>query len=355
MKSQLKCVSKKGNIQIILDTHTKAEFVIFHIFNFYDFKDFNKNIPYKGAGVSGGYTISEDTFETQDYNITIQSLKETNRNIKEINEKGISRLTHVAKVEKKDKGFISVEEYKKLQKLLTCFFSFSKGSWINPSCPIGIDANAEKAWYLLNAPKSEWKSLESWFKPTYNQPSMPTMKKLFLQFSELWKIEDWRETLWEVIYWFINANDGARGVDAGLILAQTALERLSFEYVVNDKKLLSNKGFKDIWASDKFRLLFSSLNIPLEIPSELKTLTKEAKSHNWLDAPHALTEIRNSLVHPEHKKHGKFGIAAYSEAHTLSLWYLEISILAICKYDDVYANRVKNSKIENVPYIKEQS
>ena len=301
----------------------------------------------------GGYRISEEIFETQDYAITIQSLKETSKNIEIIKKKGISRLTHVAKVEKKDKGFISIEEYKKLEELLTCFLSFSKGSWINPSCAIGIDENNEKKWYLLTPPKSEWKSLESWFEPTYGQLSMPMMKKLLLQFSELWESENWRETLWEVVYWFINANDGGRGVDAGLILAQTALQRLSFEYVVNDKKLLSSKGFKDIWASDKFRLLFSSLNIPLEIPSELKTLTKEAKSHNWLDAPHALTEIRNSLIHPEHKKHGKFNISVYSEAHTLSLWYLEISILAICKYNDVYSNRVKNGQVENVPYIKD--
>ncbi len=43
-------------------------------------------------------------------------------------------------------------------------------------------------------------------------------------------------------------------------------------------------GFKDLWASDKFRLLFSSLGIPLEIPKETPGIIKLAKDFTWLDA-----------------------------------------------------------------------
>ncbi len=35
-------------------------------------------------------------------------------------------------------------------------------------------------------------------------------------------------------------------------------------------------------------------------------LCKLSKEFNWTDSPHALTEIRNSLVHPEHKQQGKY-------------------------------------------------
>jgi len=345
--SELKWISKNANLTLKLNKEKNTKYIIFHLFNFFNFIDYNKLIPLD----NGGFKISETVFELKNYLVTIQSLQKTSENIKIIREKGISRITQVGRVEKKDGNNISIEEYKELEELIMYFFSFTKGSWINPSCSFGLDENNESTYYMLNTPRSEWKSLSSWFEPTHNSLNMQIMKNLFFLFAELWENEDWQETLKGVIYWFINANDGSRGVDTGLILAQTALEKLSFEYVVNNKKLLSTKGFKDIWASDKFRLLFSSLNIPLDIPSDLKILTKEAKQHNWLDAPHALTEIRNSLVHPEHKKHGKFDIYAYIEAHKLSLWYLEVSILAICKFDGIYSNRVKRGKIENVPYI----
>ena len=113
-------------------------------------------------------------------------------------------------------------------------------------------------------------------------------------------------------------------------------------------------GFKNknLWASDKFRLLFSSLNIPLDIPSETPELLACKSKMNWLDAPHALTEIRNSLIHPEHKKRDQFS-TAYYEAWNLGLWFLEMGILAICGYSGTYGNRLKRrhiGQIENVPW-----
>jgi hypothetical protein len=113
-------------------------------------------------------------------------------------------------------------------------------------------------------------------------------------------------------------------------------------------------GFKSLRASDKFRLLFSSLNLPLDIPveaPELKQLSTNGPT-NWLDTPYALTEIRNSLVHPEHKRRGQF-TSAYYEAWNLGLWYLEMSLLAICGYRGTYANRLKQrsvGQVENVPW-----
>ena len=92
------------------------------------------------------------------------------------------------------------------------------------------------------------------------------------------------------------------------------------------------------------------MNISLEIATELKHLEIESKQKKWIDAPHALVEIRNSLVHPDHKQSGGFDIHTYSEAHTLTLWYIEVSILAICKFNNLYSNRVKNGLVEEVPY-----
>jgi hypothetical protein len=169
---------------------------------------------------------------------------------------------------------------------------------------------------------------------------------------KMWDNDDWRKALHEVIYWYLNANYSPRGIDAGIILTQAAIERLSYEYAVRDRRLLVLKGFKDLLASDKFRIIFSSLGIPLEIPKETPEIDKLAKNFNWLDAPHALTEIRNSLVHPEHKKRGQID-SAYYEAWNLGLWYLEMGLLAVCGYSGTYGNRLKQryvGQVENVPW-----
>jgi len=347
VKTKLKLVSRENGIEIALTSNRESRFIIFHIFNFFDlgFRDKSELVPF-----SDGMSVRLDYFflESKVYEIKIQSTRDTSENIKSITEDGISRITQVGRIEKKN-GLISIKEYRELEVALTYFLSFAKGSWINPSCSVGKTDENEINWYLFHPPKNEWKSLNSWIDPLENSSSM---SELFPLFMDRWESDRWKDTLREVIYWFLNANDGSRGIDAGLILAQTALERLSFEYVVNEKKLLSVTGFKAIWASDKFRILFSSLNIPLEIPPELVHLVKESKNHNWLDAPHALTEIRNSLVHPEHKKHGQFKFDIFHESHTLSLWYLEVTILAICGFNGKYSNRVKRGSIDDVPYMK---
>ncbi|MER3426462.1 MAG: hypothetical protein C4299_04850, partial [Thermoleophilia bacterium] len=118
--------------------------------------------------------------------------------------------------------------------------------------------------------------------------------------------------------------------------------------------MLSSNTFKKTPASDKFRLLFSSLDIPIDLPHETDELRRLKEEMNWLDAPHALTEIRNSLAHAERKHRGKFR-GAYYEAWNLGLWYLELSILGICGYAGTYGNRLRGrwvGEIEEVPWEK---
>jgi hypothetical protein len=99
-------------------------------------------------------------------------------------------------------------------------------------------------------------------------------------------------------------------------------------------------------------LLFSSLNIPIDIPASLPKMQSFAKQFNWIDAPQAITEIRNSLVHPEHKRRDKFGEVFYP-AWDLGQWYLELALLRICDYSGTYGNRLVErwvGEIEPVPW-----
>jgi hypothetical protein len=58
------------------------------------------------------------------------------------------------------------------------------------------------------------------------------------------------------------------------------------------------------------------------------------------------------LIHSEHRQSGQFS-DAYYDAWNLGLWYLEMSILAICGYYGTYGNRLKQrhvGEVENVPW-----
>ena len=103
-----------------------------------------------------------------------------------------------------------------------------------------------------------------------------------------------REALREAIYWYLNTNNSSSRKDAGIILTQAGIERLSYEYPVELEDVKKPR------ASDKFRNLFNVLEIPLLIPDETPELQRLADEFGWKeDAPRALTEARNSLVHRE--------------------------------------------------------
>lgn len=345
----IKWIPKSEPIKFHLEPDKETNKIVFHLFNFEDFDGAGSSLQTDG---NTRKRIFHFTLSWKSYQITVQSILSVKDNITALKNEGGYRLTQVGQIEKSDSSSFKDDEIKNLLDVLRYFISFAKGSWCSPVCPVGLDNNDNKTWYSLNSPDKQWQSLSSWFDTKYANE----LEVFFPSFMELWEQESWKDTIKEVMYWYLNANDPGRGVDAGLILAQAALERLSYEYVVNEKKLLSPKGFKDIWASDKYRLLFSSLNIPLEIPSQCTNMIASANQYNWLDAPHALTEIRNALVHPEHKKHGQISTELFIEAWNLSLWYLEMTILAIAGYKGTYANRLIKQRwvgsVENVPWSR---
>jgi len=163
-----------------------------------------------------------------------------------------------------------------------------------------------------------------------------------------------------VIYWYARSNNtSGSGIDTGIILTQTAIERLAYEYTVNDKKMIEQNGFKnDLKASDKFRLLFANLDIPLTIPPNLLKIQVVAKKLKHIDSPHFLTELRNAMVHPGHKKHKEFN-GLYFDAWRLGMWYLELAILNLCNYECTYTNRLQDGRmvgqVEDVPWKKNEA
>jgi hypothetical protein len=344
----LKWCPKSEPIYGIGNESTEISYLIFHLFNFVDFSGSRISIEKNG---SSDQKIEHLDLICNEWNIEIKSLFSSKESFDELKENGGYRLTHIGSIVKKDGTVFKGENAISCLTALSIFLSFAKGAWCTPICVVGFDSAGNRVWESWSSPNETWYAPLSWF----DARNVGQLTTLFHDFMEKWRDSYWSKAFHEVIYWYLNANFSSRGIDAGIILTQAAIERLSYEYAVKSKKLVTANGFKDLWASDKFRLLFSSLNIPIEIPNDTPELEALSQNVKWLDAPHALTEIRNSLVHPEHKRRGQFA-GAYYEAWNLGLWYLEMGLLAICGYTGTYGNRLKKrwvGQVDTVPWAKQ--
>ena len=341
----IKWSPKSEPIRGLGDESTLVTRVVFHLFNFVDLFGMRRSLEQNGSAI---HAIQYVDLVSDKWKVALRSLVETRDNFNLLKANGGYCITHIGRLWKADATTFPAREAQEQLDALRFFLSFAKGGWCEPVCAVGFDETGNRVWESWSSPRESWHNPPSWFDP-YSSTQLAT---LFGGFMSRWAHSDWRGALHEVIYWYLNANHSSRGIDAGIILTQAAIERLSYELAVKQKRLLTVNGFKDLWASDKFRLLFSSLGIPIEIPLETPELQRLAKEFNWADAPHALTEIRNSLVHPENKRRGQLD-AAYYEAWELGLWYLEMGVLAICGYSGTYGNRLKKRMVgqtENVPW-----
>jgi hypothetical protein len=205
-------------------------------------------------------------------------------------------------------------------------------SWRSPSC-------------------QSWEETSSWF-PLHKGKAL---EKAFPGFINLH--DQWGEVLPIVLNSYLESNANRRFLEHSIVLSQIALEMMSWTHLVKMKRTLSESGYEKLWASDKFRILLDSLGIPLLIPTKrlpfqetdeqrcninlLPELAKLASSMKWVDGPHALTDLRNAIVHP--KKVQKVTDASFDalfQSRYLGLWYVELVILALCQYQGCYSNRL---------------
>lgn len=278
--------------------------------------------------------------EADGWQICIAALRETKERLSTLKRLGGYAITHVASVSRADQSAFNSDQ---LSELLTClhyFLSFACGRWAGVALPVGFDATGNLAfeeWGARLMADGPWDGSCSWWDVQHGE----LLKEVFPGFVALWKSELWNRALREALYWYLGANERGTGigVDSGLILAQTALELLAWNYCVRDRRMVSEAAFKPrgLSAADKLRLLASTIGIPLEIPSTLTGLhSKPGKK--WADGMEAVTTIRNTLVHPDAETAISDG--SYYDAWRLSLLYIELAILRLCGHNGEYSDRL---------------
>lgn len=328
------------------DDSTPMSRVDFHLFNFRDIQT-----PGRGGVESRGNAwraIHQVTLLSYQIRVTIVSLYETLDQIRKLRAEGGTCLTHVGRIERLDESEFSGKDAQQYLHELANFLSFAVGIRCLPVCACGFDASGTRVWEAWSEPSREFGQRQSWF----HHGRCDQVEGAFPCYMKTIEQDIWSKTIHAAIYWYLKANDDSRGIDAGVILAQAAFERLAYTYLVLDKGILSRKQFGKNAAAGNFEKLFDQLGIPTALPNGCvqlrRTSTMKEFSEKWTDLPKTITSVRNFLVHPKTKGE-KYYFDAILDTWRASMWCLELAILGVIAYKGKYWNRIEG-RVETVPW-----
>lgn len=275
---------------------------------------------------------------------------------KELDEKGGYLILYAGELICK-KGAITHEDVKDILHCLNTFLTFMNGRRTSAIFIHGIYED-EIIWRdFTNYHTDVYKFAPSW--PEVH--SVNGLNELFQNFTKIWKDKDDKQFLTSAIHWYIEANNNSGFSEGSLIMAQTALELLYNWFIIENKKLIIGKDSENINASNKIRLLLSQLNINYLVPQKFSYLQQFIDDNiQIIDAPDAVVQIRNAIVHSQEEKRKKLSeihFLAKHQALQLCIWYIEMSLLAILSYNGKYSNRCSSElyssdTVEDVPWQK---
>jgi hypothetical protein len=342
---------------VIGDQNAKLKYLLFHLVNFSEF--IGDNILCE-LNISSGYRWKKYagrlTFEAEGWRITVDAVESYSDIFRELKNRSGYAFTHTVKLEKigkSDEAF-SPDEAEKLLEALIFFFSFARGIYSTPFLPIGFDSNNTKVWELWETMMvSSWTYVHSWFSGKRNSQSLAD---IFPTFISYWNNSKWNNSLRWSINWYVESNRGGGTPDGKIIWVQSALELLSWTYFVTEGRM-SKRKFKDLKTNEMgeaeagIKKLLEELNIPVSFssaPVGLQNLADFIQSQGLNNYLHTFVKIRNDIVHPEKRFQPSFD--AKIEALHLGLWYLELVLLRLFKYEGYYASRLEGMNLKPTPW-----
>jgi hypothetical protein len=302
-------------------------------------------------------------FEAEGWRITLDAVRDIDKDNKlldELNASGGFGITHTGLIQRIDKSEFQVQELEDLIKDLFWFFSFCRGFKTGPLLVQLYGKDTTNRFLNLSCPIVEpWQARILWL----DELGVGSLASVFPGYLKCVRTPMWAEPIKNAIHWYLNLHAQAGAIEGAIIFGQTALELLGWTALVDDRKLISAKGYKELPAADKIRVPLSTCGIPLEIPNSLLELNKTALAENWQDGAQCIAEIRNAVVHPSTKKRGKLdrvSFPAICDTWQLCIWYLELILLRLFDYNGTYANRMhseqwKGENIQLVPWAKEDA
>ena len=168
---------------------------------------------------------------------------------------------------------------------LRAFLSFARGAACGVTLVEGESASGQKSWVRWGAHHTEpWDRNLSWFRELDGADVLSTLFPQFIERTEEDKGKG--RSLLRALDWYTQSNVTAPYI--GIILTLASLERLAA------LKLERTTTPKEP-AGQFIQAALEQSGIPSQIPAECTALAKVGR--DWEHGPHAVTSIRNDLVH----------------------------------------------------------
>jgi len=321
----------------VLATRRRLQSVSFKVLNFPEF--FGQQDAILEDGKGGGQRLGAAELSASPWHIELIAVPELKDAIRVMKAQGGYGITHTGQFTCTDGKAFSTKEAERLLEGLRLFLSFARGAFCSPVFQTGTGRDGKAIWRQWGSHVvAPWGHMPSWF-DTMNGH---LLSEVFPGFWQRLNDPVWKETIRAALYWYLrsNAHGQGAGVDGGLILAQAALERLSYAQLGRQRRP----------ASRQIREALDAMRIPTNIPRGCRKLRKLAETHGWQDGPRALTEVRNQLVHPR-SVYGSTLSGSYFEAWNLSQRYVELMLLRLFGHHGHHANRLAQKWRGQVVYV----
>lgn len=316
----------------VLSTGTRIHSVSFGILNFPPF--YGKNDKWKQID-GGSSRLGSTVIHFDQYRMRITENDDFSKNRKLLRQQNGFAITHTGQLQRVDGGNIPVMVVDDILRSVRAFFSFCRGAACGLTLVNATLASGEERLMQWGTTHTEpWLcGAPSW---------MPRLEggdilgQLFPKFYDLCRNSNWKATSSTVIDWYLNANLSPFHV--GIILAQAALESLS------SRIYGQNIGS----AHQRIAQAISDIGIGNQVPNacgELSRWIARLQSNGIVkiaSGPHAITAIRNDLVH-SNKRYGHIPWEAQVDALSLAQWYTEVMLLYQLGHVGPYKNRISPS------------
>lgn len=322
---------------IIGDKSVAVEKIVFSIPNLLN----SHGLPVKIT--SNGFSISLNRLclETDSFDIWLDKRMDYDKQERSVREEGGYVIQYNGQLINR-KGSLKFEDCKEIFSCLNFFLSFLNGRRTSAMFLQGIYLN-EVLWTDYS---SYYVDQYRWVNSWQQRNSIAGLNRIWKNFNLMWQDKEDRNFLKSVISWYLEVNGKSEHLQGSIIMAQTALELLYNWWIVENKKLIIGRDSENISASNKIRLILSQLGLDHSVPVALTKLQQFIDSNkDIIDGPDAVVQIRNAIVHSQEDKRKKLsGIDTITknEALKLCIWYIELALLCILKYDDTYFNRCSN-------------
>jgi hypothetical protein len=245
-------------------------------------------------------------------------------------------FTHVAELRRSDGGpFSSGDEIDEVLEALGEFLSFCHGAPVGIALPVGLDWAARRCFVRWGAGRAaEWRNAVSWVDPV--RPF--DVVELFPRFEALRRDPFWGEVISNAIRYYLDANE-PDPVNLAIATAQPAFELLAWSILKEQTQLIASKIFDQLTAREKIERLLLLAGIPPNLPASCSSLSSQAALHRWTSGPHAITHMRNTMIHPTLNK-ARFSVDCWIEAWRLTLSYLEFVLLRLMSYQGRHLGRL---------------